>query len=259
MRSGAVNQLQSSREPTLGRGDRAANFIGTTESRALPATNTGEESDRCAPCCFCRRTLIKIWLPVLWIFAVSTPLLARSWRIADFEDTITIQHDGSAAIHERITLVFVGEWHGIHRTIPVEYPGPRTTNYTLFLDVKSVTEGGQRLKYESKATGNYRDLKIYIPGAVDTTRTIEIAYTVRNGTRFFPDHDEFYWNVTGNDWPVPIDHATATVHFPANAAGSLRAQAFKVFMGRPSATLLRTCEVQTFSSRPEILYRCGAG
>ena len=226
MRSGAVNQLQSSREPTLGRGDRAANFIGTTESRALPATNTGEESDRCAPCCFCRRTLIKIWLPVLWIFAVSTPLLARSWRIADFEDTITIQHDGSAAIHERITLVFVGEWHGIHRTIPVEYPGPRTTNYTLFLDVKSVTEGGQRLKYESKATGNYRDLKIYIPGAVDTTRTIEIAYTVRNGTRFFPDHDEFYWNVTGNDWPVPIDHATATVHFPANAAGSLRAQAF---------------------------------
>ena len=49
---------------------------------------------------------------------------------------------------------------------------------------------------------------------------------MRNGTRFFEDHDEFYWNVTGNDWPVPIDHATATVRFPEAAAGSLRAQAF---------------------------------
>jgi hypothetical protein len=32
--------------------------------------------------------------------------------------------------------------------------------------------------------------------------------------------------VTGNDWPVPIEHASAFVRFPENAAGSLRAQAF---------------------------------
>ncbi len=56
--------------------------------------------------------------------------------------------------------------------------------------------------------------------------SVEITYRVRNGTRFFKDYDEFYWNVTGNDWPVPIDHASATVQFPAAAAGSLRAQAF---------------------------------
>ena len=226
MSSGAVNQLQPAREPRLAPEYRVEAFIGRSEARALLLENRTKYSAVGASRFFSTPKHVKIWLGLLWIFAVVTPLFARSWRIADFEDTITIQHDGSAAVHERITLVFVGEWHGIHRTIPVEYPGPRTTNYTLFLDVKSVTEGGQRLKYESKATGNYRDLKIYIPGAVDTTRTIEIAYTVRNGTRFFPDHDEFYWNVTGNDWPVPIDHATATVHFPANAAGSLRAQAF---------------------------------
>jgi len=161
------------------------------------------------------------------ILIFATPLFARSWRVTDFNDTISVGEDGSAAVQERITLEFNGAWHGIHRFIPIEYPGPRGTNYTLFLRITSVTdESGNRLKYESSRSSNYRDLKIYIPDAADATRTVEIDYTVRNGIRFFDDHDEFYWNVTGNDWPVPIDHATALVTFPSSASGSLRAQAF---------------------------------
>ena len=168
----------------------------------------------------------RTWL-IACLLLCSAPLSARSWRVTDFHDAISVAEDGSAIVHERITLSFEGEWHGIRRFIPVEYPGPRGTNYTLFLSVTGVTDGdGRKLKYESSRSNGLRDLKIYIPGAVDTTRTVEITYTVRNGTRFFEDHDEFYWNVTGNDWPVPIDHATATVSFPSSAAGSLRAQAF---------------------------------
>lgn len=164
---------------------------------------------------------------VLGFFLSATPLFAKSWRISDFQDTINITADGSASIHEKINLVFIGEWHGIHRTIPVEYPGPRGTNYTLFFDVTSVTgDGGEKLKYESSTSGGFRDLKIYIPGAVDTTRTVKIDYVIRNGIRYFEDHDEFYWNVTGNDWPVPIDHAAAMVMFPSSASGSLRVQGF---------------------------------
>ncbi len=154
-------------------------------------------------------------------------LFAKSWRVADYNDKVSITSDGSAVINERITLVFVGEWHGIHRFIPIDYPGPRGTNYTLFFDLTSITDNtGNQLKYESSTSRGFRDLKIYIPGAIDTTRTVEISYVVRNGVRYFPDHDEFYWNVTGNDWPVPIDHASAFVHLPDTAAGSLRAQAF---------------------------------
>ncbi len=169
----------------------------------------------------------RTWLLALFLCTVTTLAAAKSWRISDFQDNISVNRDGSAVVTERITLVFVGEWHGIHRTIPIEYPGPNGTNYELFLDVKSVTDGeGAKLKYDSSITNRSRDLKIYIPGAVDATRTVEIIYAVRNGTRFFKDYDEFYWNVTGNDWPVPIDHASATVTFPENAAGSLRAQSF---------------------------------
>jgi uncharacterized membrane protein YgcG len=173
----------------------------------------------------------------------TLPAAARSWRIADFNDTITIGGDGSTAVHERITVVFIGQFQGIHRTIPIEYPGPRGTNYTLFLNVTGVSdENGQKLKYESHTAGDFRDLKIYIPGAEDSTHTVEIDYTLRNAVRFFEDHDEFYWNVTGNDWPVPIDQVTALVSLPDAAAGSVRAQAFTGAYG--SSQRAATAEVK---------------
>jgi hypothetical protein len=115
---------------------------------------------------------------------------AKSWRVTDFQDNILVDRDGSAVVTERITLRFDGEWHGIHRTIPIEYPGPNGTNYELFLKVMSVTDGnGGTLKYDSSTSNGARDLKIYIPDAVDAKRTVEIAYRVRNGTRFFKDYD----------------------------------------------------------------------
>ena len=181
--------------------------------------------------------VVKLLLLLLGLLLnhVTASAQARNWHVADFKDTVSIAANGTALVSEKITLAFVGEWHGIHRTIPVEYPGAQGTNYALFLDVISVTdEIGNKLKYDSSKSGAYRDLKIYIPGAVDTTRVVNIDYSVRNGVRFFDSNNgnnndsyaEFYWNVTGNDWPVPIDHASAFVTLPENAAGGLRAQAF---------------------------------
>jgi uncharacterized membrane protein YgcG len=169
------------------------------------------------------RTILLLFVAVI---ALVSPLFAKSWRIAEYTDTITVEKDGSALVTESIVLVFEGEWQGIHRTIPIEYPGPNGTNYALLIDALSVTGDDARpLKFTSSTSNGYRDLKIYIPNAVDTTRRVELTYRVRNGTRFFDGYDEFYWNVTGNDWPVPIDHATATVIFPDSVSG-LRAQAF---------------------------------
>ncbi len=71
--------------------------------------------------------------------------------------------------------------------------------------------------------------------------------------RFFEDHDEFYWNVTGNDWPVPIDHASAEVSFPEAAAGSLRAQAFTGVYGsaeRGASSEVRGSEVSFETNNP---------
>jgi hypothetical protein len=166
-------------------------------------------------------------LLLLCPLVVSSPLHAKSWRVTEFHDNIAIDQAGGARVSERLTIEFEGEWHGIHRTIPIEYPGPHGTNYTLLLKVVSVADGtGNELKYDSNTSKGFRDLKIYVPGATDATKVVQIDYTVKNGIRYFDSYDEFYWNVTGNDWPVPIDHASASVRFPDAAAGSLRAQSF---------------------------------
>ena len=161
------------------------------------------------------------------ILALAAPALAREWHIARFTSNMMVQRDGTMTVREHLEVVFEGQYHGIYRDIPIQYPGPHGANYTLFLTVTGVTDGeGHKLKYESSVKGDYRHLKIYIPDASDATCLVEISYTVKNAVRWFDDHDELYWNVTGLDWPVPIDDAMAIILFPPAAVGNLRAQAF---------------------------------
>lgn len=172
----------------------------------------------------------QIFAVLLLVF--SLPAWARSYHISKFNSNIHVAEDGSARVEEQITFVFKGEYHGIYRDLPVDYPGPSGSNYTLFVKVLSVTdESGDKLKVEKKTTGGFLHLKIYVPGATDATRTVNIEYSVANGTRFFEDHDEFYWNVTGNDWPVPIQQASVMIYFPSETSGKLRAQAFEGVYG----------------------------
>jgi uncharacterized membrane protein len=168
----------------------------------------------------------------LLIVCAAVPAWARSYRVSSFASTVHVDQDGSARITEKISFVFNGQFQGVYRIIPVDYPGPRGTNYSLLISVDSITdESGSPLKYEKHTGQGFLNLKIFVPGAVDATRTVNIEYSVTNATKFFEDHDEFYWNVTGNDWPVPISNASTIVYFPEQTSGSLRVQAFQGVYG----------------------------
>jgi uncharacterized membrane protein len=167
-------------------------------------------------------------VPALLLLFSPLAAHARSWSISDFSSSILIEENGTSVITERITCVFVGSYQGIYRRIPIEYRGPNGSNYTLFLDILKVEDGdGNKLETKISTKGDYRQLQIFIPGAEDATRQVVITYRVLNAIRYFDDYDEFYWNVTGNEWPVPIDHASAVVTLPAKAVDTgVRAQAF---------------------------------
>jgi uncharacterized membrane protein len=163
----------------------------------------------------------------LCLLAAVTVSADRTLVIERFEASIDVAPDGSIRVDETIVPRFAGTWNGIFRTIPVEYRTPQGLNYTLRLDVESVTDAaGQKLKYETSRERHYRKLKIWVPGAADATRTVKVQYRVSNALRFFDEHDELYWNVTGDEWEVPIESVSAIVRLPAGASG-VRATAFR--------------------------------
>jgi len=84
------------------------------------------------------------------VAVLAVPALAREWHVSSFVDNISVEQDGTMTVRERLMVDFEGAYHGIYRDIPVEYPGPHGSNYTLFLTVTSVTDGqGESLKYDS--------------------------------------------------------------------------------------------------------------
>ena len=172
----------------------------------------------------CRQNLMKTFIrraliPVSALFFFVSTASARELRIEKFDEQVTVLANGSVDVTENITFRFIGHWNGVYREIPVEYNTPQGMNYSLFLKVKSITEDGRALKYESRRERHYRKLKIYVPGAENTTKTIVIEYTISDAMRFFDDHDEFYWNVTGDEWDIPIADATANITLPVGVTG----------------------------------------
>jgi uncharacterized membrane protein YgcG len=174
-----------------------------------------------------RRSIFALLGAVLVLAASPAPTQRREQQLKKFFSEIVITPDGKVDVTENITFHFLGgPWHGIYRTIPVEYVGPSGLNFSLSLDVKRISdEEGQPLRYESSRERQYRKLKIFIPHADNSTRTVAIEYVVGDAVRLFEDHDEFYWNITGDEWDVPIESAGAHIVFPSNSTG-LRANAY---------------------------------
>jgi len=174
-----------------------------------------------------RRALLPFFLLlVLTTAATQAASAARSLVIQEFDADILVNPDATIDVTETIRPRFTGSWNGIYRTIPVEYRTPQGFNFTLLLDVVSVTnDAGVALRHQQSRERHYLKYKIWVPGADNATRTVIFKYHVQNGLKFFEDHDELYWNITGDEWEVPIRSVTARISLPPGVAG-LRAAAF---------------------------------
>ncbi len=155
---------------------------------------------------------------------------ARSWFIEEFRSEVRVLTNGDVVVTERIRFRFDGSYNGIYRDIPVEYRARLNLNYTLQLDDVSVQDGqGSDLRFETSRNRHYRRIKVYIPNARDAARTVVIRYTVHNAIKWFDEDDrewtEFYWNATGDEWPVRIDRSSARIVLPSAATG-VRARVF---------------------------------
>jgi uncharacterized membrane protein YgcG len=138
------------------------------------------------------------------------------WTITSFDVSYEIYEDGTVAAVEDIRVDFGSlQRHGIFRSIPVEYVYDTDYNRLIELTDVAVDDGTNPITWRIDADRPNLILRIGDPDALVTgEQRYRISYTIRDGLNPFPTHDEFYWNATGNDWPVSVESASASVTTP---------------------------------------------
>jgi len=154
-----------------------------------------------------------IFLAIL-ILAISQTAFSQNYfgfsseKIKNFFVEITINKDSSFLIKESILYDFGSNLkHGIHRDIPIKDIKIKV--------LKVVDEFENPYPFQISKEGGYLKIKIGDPKKLITGQhTYNIFYQVYGGLGFFGDHDELYWNVTGNEWEVPIEKSEVLIHLP---------------------------------------------
>ncbi len=173
---------------------------------------------------------------VLSLIFASSLYAAQCEHILLFDADIQVLKDGSMEVNEEITVQSCGIQikHGIVREFPTTYKDEWGAWYVVDFKIKQVQMNGKPINYHVKKerNGEY----IYIgqkgrhlsPGVYIFT----IIYTTNRQLGIFENHDELYWNVTGNGWRLPIDKVTARVSLPQGVdINEIKVHAYTGFFG----------------------------
>lgn len=137
---------------------------------------------------------------------------AEDWVIENFQSDIQIQQDGKVNVEETIDVRFDVYKHGIFRDIPYRYSLSSSDNVYTDVSILSVIQDNSPANYSISDDGAYKSLKIGDPNiTIAGQHKYKIEYTVLGILKSFDTYDELYWNVTGNNWDVPILNASAKI------------------------------------------------
>ena len=162
---------------------------------------------------------------VFGLLLCTLPVTVLAEEITSFSVEYQINDDASVSVTETIVYDFESEYrHGIFRTIKTDHAEPATAWYkNRFVEITdiAVTQDNQAVPFEVSG-GATREIKI---GDADVTITGSHVYTVSytlSGALSYLNSDEveFYWNVTGNEWPVGMQEVAVTVSGPSEIISS---------------------------------------
>ncbi len=166
-------------------------------------------------------TIIARLLCALVLLAGLSGVASAREEIRSFHADIDVQADGVLNVTEEIAVNVEGNRisRGIFRDIPLRYEDASGRMREVRLDVTGVTRNGQPERYATERGSGVLRIRIGNPDVLlqPGVHTYAISYETTRQIRFFDDHDELYWNVTGNGWDFPIRSATADVTLPAGA------------------------------------------
>ena len=146
---------------------------------------------------------------------------AASETILSFASHIAVDPDASMRVTESIKVLSTGDQikRGIYRDFPTTYKDHAGNKYVVGFAIVAVARDGKPEAYHTETLSN--GIRIYMGRKEYELPSGEYTYTLSYRTDrqlgFFKDHDELYWNVTGNGWNFPIETASATVALPPGA------------------------------------------
>ncbi|MEP7316648.1 MAG: DUF2207 domain-containing protein [Sphingomicrobium sp.] len=168
----------------------------------------------------------RLFAALVLAFAVPGAAVAEE-RILDFDSRIAIQRDGSMQVVEtiRVNAENVAINRGIFRDFPTQYDGKRGKRIKVDFNLVSTERDGQIEPSKLERLSNGVRVRIGNPDVIVSVgeHVYRITYRTTRQLGYFSDYDELYWNVTGNGWRFPIDHAGATINLPGDARFGKRA------------------------------------
>jgi len=155
---------------------------------------------------------------LLLVMALCVTEAMATERILNFRSDIQILPDSSLQVHETIKVESEGHFirHGIYRDFPTMYHGRFGEHYIVGFAVLDAQRDGVAEEHTEENLGNGVRVKLGSASSLLSPGeyTYELTYRVTREVGFFDNHDELYWNVTGNGWGFEIEHATAIVALP---------------------------------------------
>ena len=142
------------------------------------------------------------------------------FAIDSFVTNLVVNADASLIVREDITFDFRGSHQGIFRRIPLSYTREGFEYPHILSGIGVYDDGSHPLRTEVSYPNHSVVIKAWVPGAIDTRKTVSVVYHVRRGVLAYADHDELYWNATGNEWNAPIRNAEVYVTLPTGVGGA---------------------------------------
>ena len=164
----------------------------------------------------------KLILVVILIFSSLSFVDAKELpkeRIEKFDVSINLESNSKINVVETIHYNFGDqERHGIYREIPYSYQNNGEKFDLKISDIFVTDEDGISHQHKVQRKNGKIHIKIGNPDTiVNNQETYKISYSVRKAVKFFDTHDEIYWNVTGNNWLIPIIATSAQIRLPMNS------------------------------------------
>ena len=141
-------------------------------------------------------------------------------RILGWQSDIRVRPDSTLEVTETLRVRAEGQQirRGLLRDFPTRYVDRRGQRVVTGFEVIAVLRDGRTEPHTLEKLANGVRIRIGDPDVHLSPQDYEytISYRTDRQLGFFADHDELYWNVTGNGWDFPIDAVEARVYLPGS-------------------------------------------